>query len=199
MSKPFVPKSIFKISNPDGTTSTATEWDFGQIGSGGLEFIPGLIGGLLLSIVITPILFLISTLKSLIIPSFLNYIGIVIGIYFLIDCYNQWLFSSIFIFLGSGTITFFVTLNIAVLISNIVIVLFGNSIANSLKKDESGRIKYNDLLSIWAIIFIISLNIGYLFAPTVGKGYIKHADNIKYCIDNNLDYQQMNNYMENNK
>ena len=91
----FLPRSIFKGVNADGSKFTVTEWEFGSIdifGDGsGFALLMGFFIGVVLLSVVTPICLLISIFgyKGKIPTSSL--VGFVGGVYYLFDASKNWL------------------------------------------------------------------------------------------------------------
>lgn len=134
----FTPKNVFEGENSDGTTFTMAEWDFNtlanlQIGSLFLM----LIAGSLLSTIISPILLIMCVLTITGRVKVINIMGIVIGIYFLIDYKNDWLcFGILKMFLEPSQLKIVFAMNVASLGTHILFLVFGKIIAKSIVSEE---------------------------------------------------------------
>ena len=194
----WIPKSIIKGIDSNGNKIRLEEWNYGDIGSGtgllGSNFLPILITILIFTVIASPLLFLISMYflindnKRTII---LNFLGIIIGSYFLFDMYNDWYISQItLLWFDFKTISGIVGLTLSGVITNTIMLIIPYFNLVKLKHNFENIL----IISIFTIFFAI----GIKQAPQIAKERIKYAKKIDYCIKNKLDSEHTHYYMLNN-
>jgi hypothetical protein len=115
----LIPRSIFKGKNSDGTSFTVNEWAPNSIGNApDMTGCTVIIAGCFLTAIIAPITFLSSLFLNL--HRSANLIGALFGIYFIVDCYKNWLvFLGIQIFVSNETTTLLMHLTAVGIVGNI--------------------------------------------------------------------------------
>ncbi len=157
----FLPKNVFKGTNSDGSTFTANEWDYNTLANiQGASFLVILIISLLLCSVLSPILLIICIVMYNGKINALSLIGALIGLYFLIDCYNDWLaIMALGLFCDANDIKLLIAFNVASLITHIVMMTANESLY-----------RYNKLFYlIIGIVFLGGIVIGCENASNIGK------------------------------
>jgi hypothetical protein len=119
----LIPRSIFKGKNSDGTLFTVNEWAPNSIGNApDIAGCSVIIAGCFLTAIIAPITFLSSLFLNL--HRSVNLIGALFGIYFIVDCYKNWLmFLGIQIFVSNETTILLMHLTVAAIVGNIAVMI----------------------------------------------------------------------------
>lgn len=123
----ITPRSIFKTKGADGSITTTQEWDFATASN--LE-VTGMLGilvvCLLLCSIASPILLIFCIYNftgRIIVPHIL---GLIIGAYFLYDCYSGWLGLSVLnLCFEESTINLLVAINVIAVLTHAIFLLFG--------------------------------------------------------------------------
>ena len=157
----ILPKNVFNGVNSNGTTFTMREWDFKTLANlQGLAFFISLFIIFLSCSIIAPLLLILCLvqLDKRVIAN--NIVGIVVGSYFLFDCYHDWLsIRALAIFCDASQITFMIALNVACLVTHISILFVGS--LPKLSKSLG--------VSVLIGVFLIALIGGFNKAPKIGK------------------------------
>lgn len=122
----FIPKSVFKGVNADGTKFTLKEWEWGSWGSSieGFGTVIGIFIIFMLTSLVAPLMLIVSAFSykgKLPIPSV---IGIVVGCYFLYDSNHFWFASQLTAMVfGSTFVAWCVAITTASIFCHVVILL----------------------------------------------------------------------------
>jgi hypothetical protein len=162
MSTNYLPKSVFKGTNSNGTSFVAREYDFETFALfevGG--FISGLLVGGLFCAVASPIILVMLMLNFTGRFNFVYLLVIAFSSYFIYDCANAWLFSAFLnIFIGAEGLVFLTCINIACIVVIVVLTLFGRStvsLVNSISADVTTR--YIAFFILVGILFCVSYSL----------------------------------------
>ncbi len=168
----FLPKNVFKGTNSDGSRFTAREYDFEtfanlEVGS----FILMLFGGICLSAIVSPILFLVTVFTFNGRVTILQILNVLISAYFLIDCYNGWVFLNIIsIFFSDSALSILVNINVAIIFVNLVFIFFGRFIYNWI---SYGTDEDENEGKLW-IFFMGIVVVLFMFGYSRGSKITKH-------------------------
>jgi len=179
MSTNFLPKSVFKGTNSDGSTFTAREYDFETFAvlELGNLFI-GLLGGGLFCAIMSPIILVMLMLNF---TGRFNVIYLLIYAfsgYFIYDCANGWIFIVFLnLFIGESGLVFLTCVNIACIVVITVLTLFGKTtvnIINAIAADELTR--YVVFFIAMGVIFYIAYSVA---GQTVDTDWLGVTEDIK--------------------
>lgn len=176
----FIPKSVFKIKNQDGSTSSAEEWNFGDLGSGILSgtSISTIFCLLFFLPIASPILLILYILKTTGKTIVFNILGIMTSLYFVFDCYHNWLVSEVInLSLNDTVIYFLISLNIGAILAHTILLILG--FTNDLKK------------SVSTSIITISIIIGLMLGNNLKSSNIfieRNKERVNSCIGNTRNY-----------
>lgn len=140
----FLPKEIIRGTNSDGSRFSAETWDFGDWQDFRLGY---LIFILILIAFICPFASALMLLASVSEfedrPKMNNIVGILVGVYFLCDAYNQWwVFHISRAIVGDTMFKYFIILTIASIITHCYLLFEMDNIYNKLSltiKDSTER------------------------------------------------------------
>ena len=159
----ITPRNVFSSTNSDGTKISTEEYDFNTFAqlemlSWGTKLILGMLilgVGMLLTSIASSVILVIALYNfngRLKIP---HVLGIILSGYFLIDAYNGWLALVLLnSFVNESTINFLIALNVGVLVTHIVLLIFGWNIALYLRKKEDAQERLTSFVSIIAVVLI---------------------------------------------
>ena len=146
----WIPKSVFKGVNADGSKFSATEWNFNSIGNLGGETFTGLLVAAFIAIIASPLTLLLAILTYDGRVGALNLVGIIIGSYFLYDANHSWVVTSgSNIFLSGSAISFLVAANIASVACHLILLVL--------------TIVFGDRLNVFPIMWILLFGMIGLF------------------------------------
>lgn len=171
----FIPKSVFRFKDSQGNITTGNEYNFGDIGAGNYEFIEPLIISLIFAIIASPILLIISIITYSGRVQVTNILGLIIGSYYLIDCYNDWYISGFtLLWFNVQHITFIICMTVASIMAH-----FGMLLLSIFKPNINNTNTIVPIGVIWVFIFFIGFQIGNTFSPNIGKDSINKANDIE--------------------
>ena len=166
MSSNLFPKNVFKGTNSDGSKFTAREYDFEtfaniEVGS----FFLMLLGGICFSAFVSPILFLITVFTFNGRVTVLQILNVLVSSYFLLDCYNGWVFLTLMsIMFSDSTLSVLVNINVAIIFVNLVLIFFGRFIYNLISyggdEDENEGKLWIFFMGIVLVLFIFGYSRG---------------------------------------
>lgn len=166
MSSNLFPKNVFKGTNSDGSKFTAREYDFEtfaniEVGS----FFLMLLGGICFSAFVSPILFLITVFTFNGRVTVLQILNVLVSSYFLLDCYNGWVFLTLMsIMFSDSTLSVLVNINVAIIFVNLVLIFFGRAIYNWIsyggEEDENEGKLWIFFMGIVVVLFIFGYSRG---------------------------------------
>lgn len=179
MSTNFLPKSVFKGTNSDGSRFIAREYDFETFAVlESFNFFAYLLAGGLLCAIMSPIILLIIMLNF---TGRFNYIYLLVFAfsgYFVYDCANGWIFSIFLnIFIEESGLIFLTCLNIGCLVVISFLTLFGRTtvnIINTIAGDEITR--YVIFFIAMGIIFYIAYSVS---GQNIDKDWLGVTEGIK--------------------
>jgi hypothetical protein len=162
MSTNFLPKSVFKGTNSDGSTFIAREYDFETFAlfEVGNFFAFLLVGGLFCAI-LSPIILVMIMLTFTGRFNFLYLLIYAFSGYFVYDCANGWLFSLFLnIFIDTDGLIFLTCVNIACMVIITILTFFGRTIINIINAIAADEItRYVIFFIITGIAFYITYKI----------------------------------------
>ena len=168
----FLPKNVFKGTNSDGSRFTAREYDFEtfanlEVGS----FIVMLLGGVCLSAFVSPIMFLVTVFTFNGRVTVLQILNVLVSGYFLLDCYNGWIFLNLIsIAFSDSTLTILVNINVAIIFVNLAFIFFGRYIYNLI---SYGSDEDENEGKTWLFFMVIVVAL-FMFGYSRGKNITKH-------------------------
>lgn len=182
MSFNFLPKSVFKGTNSDGTTFTAREYDFGTFAVLELGSFLGylLVGGIFCAI-ISPIMLVMIMLTF---TGRFNFIYLLIFIfsgYFIYDCAQGWLFSAFLnIFIEEGGLIFLTCINIGCFVIISILTLFGKTIVNVINTmSDDVNTRYIIFFVATGVVFLITYLISGSIVDVNWLGVTEGIKNMK--------------------
>lgn len=155
----FRPEKVFLGKNPDGSNLRIEEWDYDTRAT--LE-LPGnfmhFFAGVLFIQIISPLLLIACILNFNGRGNLLNFIGIVLGGYFLYDAYNGWLVTAFLnILLSEQIFNILIYLNAVAVVLHILLLLFSGLIYTIINKlyDTEDKCEFAFSLMLLIIAFIV--------------------------------------------
>jgi len=181
----FRPEKVFLGKNPDGSNLRIEEWDYDTRAT--LE-LPGnfmhFFACILFVQIISPLLLIACILNFNGRGNLLNFIGIVLGGYFLYDASHGWLVTDfLHILLSESIINVLVYLNAVAVVLHILLLLFSGIIYTIINKlyDTEDKCEFAFSLFLLIIAFIVYVNTDTIIRSH--PGWVNN--NIQECLKRN--------------
>lgn len=181
----FRPEKVYLGKHADGSNFRIEQWDYDS--RAGFELIGGfmnIFAAVLFVQIISPILLALCVYNFNGRANILNFIGIILGGYFLYDAYNGWLVTAFLnILLSERIFNILVYLNAISVVLHILLLLFSKIIFKLINKynDTEDKCEFTFLLMLLIIGFMV-----YVSTDTIIRSHPGWVDaNLEACKKRN--------------
>lgn len=182
----FNPKSVFRGKNADGTKFTISEWEYNSIQGIGedINLIGNFVGAFFVIMIATPLIFVISMLTYKGKVATKHLIGLVTGVYVLIDGSNDWLMSKItaivldiFFKVGTGNavVHWFIIVTGASLVGLIGLIVISIVTKGALFETNDEKKNESNGIIVMGIIFALVF-VSYITTKSITKGHTQYYE-----------------------